>query len=120
MRGGADGLLFTLISARYERGSVVPTSNKGFAEWGLDRLLHHSQVVYIRSESYRLRQKKRAGCWRGPAEPPPAGASQRQGEPLTTGWVTSNPAILSQFSTGVDIGSPLRPPVLQDSHNLRT
>lgn len=65
--------LFTLISARYERGSIILTSNKGFAEWGdvlgdsvtaaaiLDRLLHHSHVLSIRGESYRLREKKRTG-----------------------------------------------------------
>jgi DNA replication protein DnaC len=65
--------LFTLISARYERGSIILTSNKGFTEWGevlgdrvvaaaiLDRLLHHSHVLNIRGESYRLREKKRAG-----------------------------------------------------------
>ena len=71
--------LFTLISARYERGSIVLTSNKGFAEWGevlgdtviataiLDRLLHHSHVLNIRGESYRLREKKRAGLF-GPVQ----------------------------------------------------
>jgi DNA replication protein DnaC len=71
--------LFTLISARYERGSIVLTSNKGFAEWGevlgdaviataiLDRLLHHSHVLNIRGESYRLREKKRAGLF-GPIQ----------------------------------------------------
>jgi DNA replication protein DnaC len=71
-RVGATAL-FTLISARYERGSIVLTSNKGFAEWGeglgdpviaaaiLDRLLHHSHVLNIRGESDRLREKKRAG-----------------------------------------------------------
>jgi len=65
--------LFTLISARYERGSIVLTSNKGFAEWGdvlgdtviataiLDRLLHHSYVLNIRGESYRLKEKRQAG-----------------------------------------------------------
>jgi len=65
--------LFSLISARYERGSILLTSNKGFAEWGevlgdsvvasaiLDRLLHHSHVVNIRGDSYRLKEKKRAG-----------------------------------------------------------
>src|SRR5215471_559851 len=65
--------LFSLISARYERGSIVLTSNKGFGEWGevlgdaviataiLDRLLHHSHVLNIRGESYRLREKKQAG-----------------------------------------------------------
>ena len=67
--------LFALISARYERGSVIITSNKGFAEWGevlgdtvvataiLDRLLHHSYILNIRGESYRLREKKRAGLF---------------------------------------------------------
>jgi DNA replication protein DnaC len=67
--------LFALISARYERGSVILTSNKSFAEWGevlgdpviaaaiLDRLLHHSHVVNIRGDSYRLREKRRAGLF---------------------------------------------------------
>ena len=55
---------FTLVSARYERGSIILTSNKGFGEWGelLDRLLHHSHVINIRGESYRLREKRQAGC----------------------------------------------------------
>lgn len=83
-RVGATAL-FTLVSARYERGSVILTSNKGFAEWGevlgdsviaaaiLDRLLHHSHVLNIRGESYRLREKKRAGLVGAPPRPlPPA------------------------------------------------
>ena len=61
------------MSARYERGSIILTSNKGFGEWGellgdtviasalLDRLLHHSHVRNIRRESYRLREKHQAG-----------------------------------------------------------
>lgn len=72
--------LFALVSARYERGSIILTSNKGFAEWGdvlgdaviataiLDRLLHHSHVVSIRGESYRLREKRRAGLFGTPAQ----------------------------------------------------
>ncbi len=72
--------LFALISARYERGSIILTSNKGFAEWGdvlgdaviataiLDRLLHHSHVISIRGDSYRLREKKRAGLFSSPAQ----------------------------------------------------
>jgi len=80
-RVGATAL-FTLVSARYERGSIVLTSNKGFAEWGevlgdpviaaaiLDRLLHHSHVLNIRGESYRLREKKRAGLVGGPPPHP--------------------------------------------------
>ena len=52
---------FTLVSARYERGSIILTSNKGFGESPgdtviasaiLDRLLHHSHVLNIRGESY--------------------------------------------------------------------
>jgi DNA replication protein DnaC len=70
--------LFSLVSARYERGSIIMTSNKGFGEWGevlgdpviataiLDRLLHHSHVLNIRGESYRLREKKRAGLFTPP------------------------------------------------------
>ena len=65
---------FTLVSAQYERGSIILTSNKGFGEWGellgdsviasaiLDRLLHHSHVLNIRGESYRLREKHQAGA----------------------------------------------------------
>ena len=66
---------FTLVSARYERGSIVLTSNKGFGEWGellgdsviasaiLDRLLHHSHVLNIRGDSYRLKDKRQAGLF---------------------------------------------------------
>jgi len=71
-------MLFQLVSARYERGSIIITSNKGFGEWGeifgdpiiataiLDRLLHHSHIVNIRGDSYRLREKKRAGLVASP------------------------------------------------------
>ena len=66
---------FTLVSARYERGSIILTSNKGFGEWGellgntviasavLDRLLHHSHVLNIRGESFRLWEKRQAGLF---------------------------------------------------------
>jgi DNA replication protein DnaC len=65
-RGG--NLFFQLVNARYERGAMILTSNRGFAEWGevfgdpvvatalLDRLLHHAVVVQIEGSSYRLRQ----------------------------------------------------------------
>ena len=66
-------LLFQLISRRYEKGSIVLTSNRGFGQWGevfgdsiiataiLDRLLHHSMVINIKGESYRLKEKLKAG-----------------------------------------------------------
>ncbi len=69
---------FSLVSARYERGSIILTSNKGFSEWGellgdaviataiLDRLLHHSHVLNIRGESYRLKDKRQAGLLTSP------------------------------------------------------
>jgi len=65
---GAGNLFFQLINARYEKGAMILTSNRGFAEWGmvfgdpvvatalLDRLLHHAVVVHIEGASYRLRQ----------------------------------------------------------------
>jgi len=64
--GGAN-LFFQLVNARYEKGAMILTSNRGFAEWGdvfgdpvvatalLDRLLHHAVVVHIEGASYRLR-----------------------------------------------------------------
>jgi DNA replication protein DnaC len=71
-----SNLLFQVISKRYERGSMIVTSNKGFSAWGevfagdpviasaiLDRLLHHSHVINIRGESYRLKEKRQAGLF---------------------------------------------------------
>jgi DNA replication protein DnaC len=65
---GGGNLFFQLVNARYERGAMILTSNRGFAEWGevfgdpvvatalLDRLLHHAVVVQIEGASYRMRQ----------------------------------------------------------------
>jgi DNA replication protein DnaC len=69
----AAHLFFQLVSRRYERGAMLVTSNRSVGEWGsvfgdpvvataiLDRLLHHSHVVTIRGDSYRLREKRRSG-----------------------------------------------------------
>ena len=69
----AAHLFFQLVSRRYERGSMLITSNRAVGEWGsvfgdavvataiLDRLLHHSHVVTIRGDSYRLLEKRRSG-----------------------------------------------------------
>ena len=66
-------LFFELISKRYEKGSIIITSNKSYGDWGsifgenviaaaiLDRLLHHSITLNIRGPSYRLREKVKAG-----------------------------------------------------------
>lgn len=71
--------VFSLVCRRYEKGSMIWTSNKGFGEWAsvfaddevltaaiLDRLLHHGTVVNIRGQSYRLRDKLRAGTIHNP------------------------------------------------------
>lgn len=72
----AGHLFFQLISRRYEQGSVLISSNRPVEEWDevfgdqvvaaaiLDRLLHHSHVVTIRGDSYRLREKRRSGLFR--------------------------------------------------------
>lgn len=65
---GGGNLFFQLVNARYEKGAMILTSNRGFAEWGeifgdsvvatalLDRVLHHAVVIQIEGSSYRLRQ----------------------------------------------------------------
>jgi DNA replication protein DnaC len=72
----AANFLFQLVSRRYERGAIILTSNKSYGEWGdifsdhvlaaaiLDRLLHHSITINIRGESYRLKDKRKAGVFR--------------------------------------------------------
>ena len=74
-RLGAN-LFFQLISRRYERGPMILTSNHSFSAWGdvfgdriiataiLDRLLHHAVTLNIRGNSYRLKDKLKAGLIR--------------------------------------------------------
>lgn len=66
-------LLFQLISMRYERGSIILTSNYNFDDWGqifqdhvvaaaiIDRLVHHARILYINGASYRLKNKLKRG-----------------------------------------------------------
>lgn len=80
-RQGAN-LFFQLVSRRYERGSILLTSNQSLGAWGevfgdaviasaiLDRLLHHATTVNIKGESYRLREKRKAGLMRSSLTPP--------------------------------------------------
>lgn len=68
-------LFFNVIAKRYEHGSVILTSNLSFGQWPstfaddatltaamLDRLLHHSHVLQLSGESYRLKDKRRSGA----------------------------------------------------------
>jgi len=70
-------LFFQIIAQRYERGSLVVTSNLSFGQWDqtfaddatltaamLDRLLHHAHIVTMAGDSYRLKDKRRAGIVR--------------------------------------------------------
>ena len=65
----AANVFFQLVSARYERASLIVTSNKPFGRWGevfgddvvaaamIDRLVHHAEVVSLKGDSYRLRNR---------------------------------------------------------------
>lgn len=92
----AAHVLFQLVSRRYERGSILLTSNRAVSEWGdvfgdpvvataiLDRLLHHSHVLTIRGESYRLKEKRRAGLLGttgAPAAPSPSSTARAKRSP---------------------------------------
>ena len=69
----AAHLFFQLVARRYERGAMLITTNQLVTQWGtvfgdevlaaaiLDRLLHHSHTMMIQGESYRLKQKRKAG-----------------------------------------------------------
>ncbi len=67
-------LFFQVVAKRYEKGSMILTSNLPFPQWAtafaddttltaalLDRLLHHAHIVSMSGESYRLKDKRKAG-----------------------------------------------------------
>ena len=65
----AANLMFSMVSARYERASLIVTSNKAFSAWGeifgdevtaaamIDRLVHHAEILALKGDSFRLRDK---------------------------------------------------------------
>src|SRR5579862_2081961 len=69
----AANLMFSLVSNRYERASMIVTSNKPFSAWGeifgddmaatamIDRLIHHSEILSLKGDSYRLRDRDLGG-----------------------------------------------------------
>ena len=70
-------MFFNVVAKRYERASMILTSNLPFTQWAtaladdqtltaalLDRLLHHAHIVQIAGESYRLKDKRKAGSVR--------------------------------------------------------
>jgi DNA replication protein DnaC len=76
----AANLMFSLVSSRYERASLIVTSNKPFSAWGeifgdetvaaamIDRLVHHAEILSLKGDSYRLRDRDLGG--RRPAREP--------------------------------------------------
>jgi DNA replication protein DnaC len=68
----AANLMFMLVSRRYERASLIVTSNKPFSGWGeifgdevtatamIDRLVHHAQILSLKGDSYRLKDRELA------------------------------------------------------------
>src|SRR6187455_3422251 len=76
----AANLFFQLVSSRYERASLIVTSNKPFGRWGevfgddivaaamIDRLVHHAEVVSLRGDSYRLRDRDLGRVLTDPAD----------------------------------------------------
>jgi DNA replication protein DnaC len=108
LQSGGANLFFQLVNARYERGAMILTSNRGFGEWGeifgdvvvatalLDRLLHHAIVIAIEGNSYRLRQHAKlvpeqlrgaaVRVPRAPPEPPrKRGRPRKERAPINTG-----------------------------------
>nr|WP_281378355.1 IS21-like element helper ATPase IstB [Halomonas organivorans] len=87
-------LFFRLINRRYERASTIVTSNKSFMDWGeifgdqviataiLDRLLHHSTTLNIKGESYRLKDKRRAGLVTTPTTKEEGASHEAGSEPM--------------------------------------
>jgi DNA replication protein DnaC len=77
----AANLLFALIARRYERGSIIVTSNRGFEAWGeilgdamvaaalIDRLVHHATMITLKGKSYRLRERASSDKPRQRAQP---------------------------------------------------
>lgn len=93
-------VLFTLLAERYERGSVLLTSNLPFSQWeaifkdpmttaaAIDRLVHHSVILELNLPSYRMEAAQQGGK-RHPHHPPPDAAAQTAGGPSGSAGLTA-------------------------------
>ena len=100
----AANLMFMLVSRRYERASLIVTSNKPFSAWGeifgdevtaaamIDRLVHHAEILALKGDSYRLKDRDLA---------------RTAGRKLTPPASTRAPALLRLGPTG--LASATRP-----------
>ena len=113
---GAD-LLFQVVAARYESGSIVLTTNRAFREWGtlfdvdntlatalIDRLMHHGEALVIKGDSYRMKDKANRPTQRLTLLTLPA-----------VGGVVPRPVSLSVVS---DSGSPAHPRAARHARGL--
>ena len=118
---GGGNLFFQLVNARYEKGAMILTSNRGFAEWGeifgdpvvatalLDRLLHHAVVFQIEGSSYRLREhadllpehigSKPTSSRADPADPAPARSAAKKWSRRSRQRLIAIPARLGNFTS---------------------
>ena len=108
---GGGNLFFQLVNARYEKGAMILTSNRGFAEWGefwrsrrrhrlLDRLLHHAVVIQIEGSSYgcaACRSRCPSTCAQRlhPTSPIPATLASRRGRPPKKRSRSINPRLIT-------------------------
>jgi DNA replication protein DnaC len=109
-------IFFQLVSARYERGSIILTSNKSYADWGsifgdpiiataiLDRLLHHSTTINIRGESYRLKDRRKAGLF------PRAEEDNNRPAPFPSSEILQNGPRRQGSTSSRKTGAPLTAP----------
>jgi DNA replication protein DnaC len=109
-------IFFQLVSARYERGSIILTSNKSYGDWGsifgdpiiataiLDRLLHHSTTINIRGESYRLKDRRKAGLF------PPAEEDSGRSAPFLSPDILQNGPRRQGSATPRKSSAPLTAP----------
>ena len=108
-------IFFQLVSARYERGSIILTSNKSYGDWGsifgdpiiataiLDRLLHHSTTINIRGESYRLKDRRKAGLF-------PRAEEETRPAPFPSSEMSQNGPRRQGSAPPRKTGAPLTPP----------
>ena len=98
----AANLFFQLVSSRYERASLIVTSNKPFGRWGevfgddvvaaamIDRLVHHAEVIALKGDSYRHQR------------PRPRARPRIDHRRMNTKGVNFQPSKRGQFSAAVD------------------
>ena len=123
----AASLMFMLVSRRYERRSLIVTSNKPFSAWGeifgddmaatamVDRLIHHAEILSLKGDSYRLKDRTSDPAPHAPGTPPERRARQRRSplglrprsdprrrNPTTQNQrITPHPSQRGAFSNGV-------------------